>query len=253
MFYTQHEKDIINRKIRLLEEDLETEILKRQQLEKTHNEMISTLLTTLNNVCETVNELLTTTQNQSKIIEEMTFNVAQHTKYIDNSVIEIKMLKDSVTTHEADLQDIRNDLDVNQDDLTNKYHELDYDIKELSAAQEHVESKMFDHISNTEISIFEKIQPTIDKVDTIHEEHMKAINLSLKYTEYAHRFDQGKPRAEITSSYLDEQGKLNTEIHWNDEFIQNLVKQGFTGNNDQEIVQMWIANLLHQFRENEQN
>ena len=86
-------------------------------------------------------------------------------------------------------------------------------------------------------------------VDGLNKNQQKATELSLKYFEHATRFEQGKPHAEIISHYIDKEGKLKTELNWNAEFIQNMVKCGFTGKDDKEVIEHWLNSLLYQFRE----
>jgi septal ring factor EnvC (AmiA/AmiB activator) len=86
-------------------------------------------------------------------------------------------------------------------------------------------------------------------VDGLNKNQQKATELSLKYFEHATRFEQGKPHAEIVSHYIDKEGKLKTELNWNPEFIQNMIKCGFTGKDDNEVIEHWLNSLLYQFRE----
>lgn len=86
-------------------------------------------------------------------------------------------------------------------------------------------------------------------VDGLNKNQQKATELSLKYFEHATRFEQGNPHAEIVSHYIDKEGKLKTELNWNPEFIQNMIKCGFTGKDDNEVIEHWLNSLLYQFRE----
>lgn len=216
MFYTQHEKDLVNRKIRLLESDIQDETIKNQQHVKDLYKLISSLQ---QHISEIQNQLLDQQHTNDHLLEKIDSNYDMLDKRIDERDVEISDLDSRIT-------DIKEEY---IDDCNNSFFSVSEDITELN----------------------NKLNPLFENVDILMTEYKKAVNLSLKYTEHVHRFDQGKPRAEITSSYVDKDGKLNTEIHWNDEFVQNLIKQGFTGGSDQEVVQLWLANLLHQFRENE--
>jgi len=212
MFFTQHEKDLISRKFKMLESNIFDEIVKQQQQIKDLCGFIDTLQQT---VMELQNQIIELNEKNSTII-----NIVND---VDNIKHTIETQFDNVDEH---INGVKDEL---VDECNNIYSSLSEDLT----------------VHKQEMS------PIIESVDILMAEYKKAVNLSLKYTEHVHRFDQGTPRAEITSSYVDKDGKLNTEIHWNDEFVQNLIKQGFTGNSDQEVVQLWLANLLHQFRENE--
>lgn len=104
---------------------------------------------------------------------------------------------------------------------------------------------MSEQVENLKAEV-SRLTEALQNVLTTHE---RASELSVKYFEHATRFEQGIAHAEIVSHYMDKEGKLKTELNWNKEFIQNLIKSGFTGKDDNEVIQLWLNNLLYQFRE----
>lgn len=284
MLYTQHEKDLINRKFRMLENELYDETLRRQQQE----ESTCKLLHSMQDIISGLQDIITThaqeilqlqqreatmlstikiSQDQIKglqnIVTDLAREFAENNKLLRNANDEIEIVQKTLSQYtnsiqqiEEDMQDIKQDQNDTFNTIDNRIEEINDDIRDIETSIDQHKDKIFDEINLFEANFREEnanqLSPILEDVSVLMQEYKKAVQLALKYTEHAHRFDQGKPRAEITSSYIDKDGKLNTEIHWNDEFVQNLVKQGFTGSSDEEVVQMWIANLLHQFRENDQ-
>ncbi len=157
---------------------------------------------------------------------------------------------------------IQTDIDDLQKNTSTKFKELDEESEnsaesyiELLHELEQLQTQISEIITNeaAQAKLVNEIKSIVDNhsdtIKTLNEHYEKTTKLSLKYFEHATRFDQGVPRAEIVSSYLDEDGKLNTELNWNKDFIQHLIKCGFVGQDDKEIIQQWINNLLYQFRE----
>lgn len=134
------------------------------------------------------------------------------------------------------------------DGLSDTYIELLHELEELQEQITSIETTQNIHVDKIK-EILSVIEHHSESIKTLNQHYEKSTKLSLKYFEHATRFDQGVPRAEIVSSYLDEDGKLNTELNWNKDFIQHLIKCGFVGQDDKEIIQQWINNLLYQFRE----
>lgn len=134
------------------------------------------------------------------------------------------------------------------DGLSDTYIELLHELEELQEQITNIETTQNTHVVKIK-EILSVIEQHSESIKTLNQHYEKSTKLSLKYFEHATRFDQGVPRAEIVSSYLDEDGKLNTELNWNKDFIQHLIKCGFVGQDDKEIIQQWINNLLYQFRE----
>lgn len=134
------------------------------------------------------------------------------------------------------------------DGLGDTYIELLHELEELQKQITTIET--LQNVHGVKIDeLLSVIEHHSESIKTLNEHYEKSTKLSLKYFEHATRFDQGVPRAEIVSSYLDEDGKLNTELNWNKDFIQHLINCGFVGQDDKEIIQQWINNLLYQFRE----
>lgn len=157
---------------------------------------------------------------------------------------------------------IQTDIDDLQKNTSTKFKELDEESEnsaesyiELLHELEQLQTQISEIITNeaAQAKLVNEIKSIVDNhsdtIKTLNEHYEKTTKLSLKYFEHATRFDQGVPRAEIVSSYLDEDGKLNTELNWNKDFIQHLINCGFVGQDDKEIIQQWINNLLYQFRE----
>lgn len=53
----------------------------------------------------------------------------------------------------------------------------------------------------------------------------------------------GEPRVELKSAGFDAKKGMRIELDWNDEFVEHLKQNGFTGVNDEAIVQKWIGYL----------
>lgn len=178
MFYTQSEKDALQRKNRRLEEEL-------------------TLIT----------------KDLSDLYQQVQQKDAQYDK-------QILSLSQELTQNVQTQENIRQEIE--------QLHKENVELKDANNLK-------FDNLSHL--------------VDGLNKNQQKATELSLKYFEHATRFEQGKPHAEIISHYIDKEGKLKTELNWNPEFIQNMIKCGFTGKDDNEVIEHWLNSLLYQFRE----
>ena len=169
----------------------------------------------------------------------------------ENDEINALLLKMS-----KDIENIQIKNNEYTDKLNERIEQLENEINELYQSNNNDINNISTDVNNLSMEL-DSMTEMLDKVgkdnEVIITNQNRAIEQALKHVQHVTRFDQGIPRAEIISSYVDEQGKLNTEIHWNNEFIQNLVNSGFVGKNDNEIVQQWINNLLYQFREEEQS
>lgn len=144
---------------------------------------------------------------------------------------EIDQINENVTQQFANIQKEKANLMSIQTTMRQEIEQLRKENAEINEANK----LNFDNLSQI--------------VDGLNKNQQKATELSLKYFEHATRFEQGKPHAEIVSHYIDKEGKLKTELNWNPEFIQNMIKCGFTGKDDNEVIEHWLNSLLYQFRE----
>lgn len=157
-------------------------------------------------------------------LEQTTNAFVNHRKTSDE-------INENITQQFANIQEEKSNLVLIQTTMRNEIEQLRKENAELSEAN----NVKFDNLSQL--------------VDGLNKNQQKATELSLKYFEHATRFEQGKPHAEIISHYIDKEGKLKTELNWNPEFIQNMIKCGFTGKDDNEVIEHWLNSLLYQFRE----
>lgn len=51
------------------------------------------------------------------------------------------------------------------------------------------------------------------------------------------------PKLEVLHSAIDEHGKLNLKLSWNDAFIKMLQAHDFTGSSEDEIIQAYLASI----------
>ncbi len=59
--------------------------------------------------------------------------------------------------------------------------------------------------------------------------------------------DSDEPYAEVVSWSVDSSGNIETRIDWNPAFIQHLIKHGYRGGTDAEIIEKWLRGVYSQF------
>jgi hypothetical protein len=74
-----------------------------------------------------------------------------------------------------------------------------------------------------------------------------AIKVKAKHVELVK--DSEEPYVNILSDAYDEQnGSFKLILDWNDAFIKQLRKAGYTGATDQEMVNLWLASLSREMQ-----
>jgi hypothetical protein len=54
------------------------------------------------------------------------------------------------------------------------------------------------------------------------------------------------PHVEIIGAEVDSRKGIKIELNWNDEFVEYLKKNGYTGTSEEAIVQKWLGQLYGQ-------
>ncbi len=55
-----------------------------------------------------------------------------------------------------------------------------------------------------------------------------------------------EPHVQIISTAFDPRKGIKIELDWNEEFVEYLKKNGYTGSSDESIVQKWLGQLYGQ-------
>lgn len=57
-----------------------------------------------------------------------------------------------------------------------------------------------------------------------------------------------EPNVTVRSSGIAPDGQVRLELDWNDEFIEHLKEQGYTGTDDEDLVNQWLNSMMMRFQ-----
>ncbi len=111
----------------------------------------------------------------------------------------------------------------------------------IDELREQIKQELYQEVKN---QILEELKNEQELQRAIEEQRRE--EEKKKHEEYVKKMlESPDPWVDITGWHEEPNGGARIELEWNSAFIKMLRENGYTGINDEELVQKWIINVLY--------